>query len=160
MQLQNRIVFSYLVHVTPCGEGSFGNIQLSAGTNHIAHLQPRNFESCKLGTAYAWLQLVFQAFIGRKGKAIWMNGTVNRWWVCWWRDERMEWGKAGCIGKSRPKPTRFRFLWENYAALCAWNRAKFFPYQDLEQLVLHDWFCQEHRRFLLLQAVCQWCGIL
>jgi hypothetical protein len=70
MHLQNRIVFCDLVHVASCREGSFGNIQLSAGTNHFAYLQARNFESCKIRTAYTSLQLVFQAFIGRKSKAI------------------------------------------------------------------------------------------
>lgn len=71
MHLQNRIVFSDLVNVASCKEGSFGNIQLSAGTNHFAHLQPRNFESCKTRTVYnTWLQLVFQVLIGWKGKAI------------------------------------------------------------------------------------------
>jgi hypothetical protein len=112
MHLQNRIVFSDLVHVASCREGSFGNIKLSAGTNHFAHLQPRNFESCRLCTAYTWLQLVFQAYIGWKGKAIWMNEIVNGWWVDLWRDEWMEWGKVGYyIRKQKLNPTWFLFLW-------------------------------------------------
>lgn len=113
LHLQNCIVFSELVHVASCREGPFGNIKLSAGTNHFAHLQPRNFESSKLRSAYTWLQFVFQAFTGWKGKAIWMSEIVKVWWVDCWRDEWMEWGKAGCIGRSKLNPTRFRFLWTN-----------------------------------------------